>query len=302
MARPPLPLHGRVVAITGAGRGIGLATASALIGRGMRVAIGEIDVAAAEQAAARLGNNAIALPVDVANRASFAQFLDETERALGPIDVLINNAGIMPLGRVVDESDEIAERMLDVNVRGVLHGVKEILPRFIERRSGHLVNIASTAGKGGFAGGATYCGTKHFVVGFSEAVRAELRGTGVEVSCVMPGVVNTELSSGLSPARGVRNAEPDEVAQAIVEALEHPRFDVFVPRAIGRIGPIMGLLPRRAREGVTRAMKADRLLDQVDAGARQAYELRVAHAPHALPAPASKALPAPESEPAESGR
>ena len=136
-----------------------------------------------------------------------------------------------------------------------------------------------------FAGGATYCGTKHFVVGFSEAVRAEVRDAGIEVSCVMPGVVNTELSSGLSPARGVRNAEPDEVAGAIAEALERPRFDVYVPRVIGRIGPVMGLLPRSAREGLGRLMKADRLLDQVDAGKRQAYELRVATAPKALPAP-----------------
>jgi NADP-dependent 3-hydroxy acid dehydrogenase YdfG len=288
MARTPRPLHGRVVAITGAGRGIGRATASALTARGMRVAIGEIDLAAAEEAAGSLGQNTVAVHVDVADRRSFATFLDETERLLGPVDVLINNAGIMPLGRVVEESDEIADRMLDVNVRGVLHGTKEVLPRFISRRTGHLVNIASTAGKGGFAGGATYCGTKHFVVGFSEAVRAELRGTGVEISCVMPGVVNTELSSGLSQARGVRNAEPQEVAEAIVEALELPRFDVYVPRVIGKIGPVMGLLPRRAREGLSRAMKADRLLDQVDAGQRQAYELRVARAAPALP-PADKA-------------
>jgi NADP-dependent 3-hydroxy acid dehydrogenase YdfG len=285
MATPPRSLHGRVVAITGAGRGIGLATASALLSRGMRVAIGDIDLSLAQQAAAGLGDNAVGLHVDVADRASFGRFLDETEEAFGPVDVLINNAGIMPLGRVVDESDEIAERMLDVNVRGVLHGVKEILPRFLARRTGHLVNIASTAGKGGFAGGATYCGTKHFVVGFSEAVRAEVREAGIEVSCVMPGVVNTELSSGLSPARGVKNAEPDEVAAAIAEALERPRFDVYVPRVIGRIGPVMGLLPRSAREGLGRLMKADRLLDQVDAGQRQAYELRVAQAPKALPAP-----------------
>jgi hypothetical protein len=83
----------------------------------------------------------------------------------------------------------------------------------------------------------------------------------------------------------VRNAEPDEVAAAIAEALERPRVDVYVPRVIGRIGPIMGLLPRGAREGLGRLMKADRLLDQVDAGQRQAYELRVAQAPKALPAP-----------------
>src|SRR3712207_8565668 len=88
----------------------------------------------------------------------------------------------------------------------------------------------STAGKAGIPGGATYCGTKHFVVGVSEAVRAELRGSGIEVSCVMPGVVNTELAAGLQEARGVRNVNPEDVAEAIVEVLEVPRFDVFVPR------------------------------------------------------------------------
>ena len=89
-----------------------------------------------------------------------------------------------------------------------MFGMKEILPRFQDRGRGHLVNIASSAGKGGFPGGATYCGTKHFVVGVSEAVRGELRGTDIEVSCVMPGIVNTELAQGLPQARGVKNINP----------------------------------------------------------------------------------------------
>ncbi len=276
MPSSPKPLSGRVVAITGAGRGIGRATAQALAARGMRVAIGELDLAAAQQTASDIGGQAIALPLDVTSRASFAAFLDETERQLGPIDVLINNAGIMPLSRVVDESERIADLQIDVNIRGVMHGVKEIVPRFLSRGSGHVVNIASTAGKAGFAGGSTYCGTKAFVVMFSEALRAEVRPAGIEVSCVMPAVVNTELASGLTEARGVKNVEPADVAAAIVEALEHPRFDVYVPKSIGPINTLLSLLPRRARDGVTHALRADTILDQVDDAKRKAYETRIA--------------------------
>src|SRR5206468_6124587 len=124
-------------------------------------------------------------------------------------------------------------RQVDINVHGVMFGMKEALPRFVQRNTGHLVNIASSAGKGGFPGGATYCGTKHFVVGVSEAVRGELRGTGIEVSCVMPGIVNTELAQGLHQARGVKNINPQDVAEAIVDVLKVPRFDVYVPKSIG---------------------------------------------------------------------
>jgi short-subunit dehydrogenase len=154
--------------------------------------------------------------------------------------------------------------------------MKEALPRFLERRTGHLVNIASSAGKAGFPGGATYCGTKHFVVGVSEAVRGELRESPIEVSCVMPGIVNTELAAGLQQARGVKNVNPEDVADAIVEALRFPRFDVFVPKAIGPINQVLGLLPRSGREAFARALKADRVLAQADPAARRAYELRAA--------------------------
>ncbi|WP_249010481.1 SDR family oxidoreductase [Conexibacter sp. DBS9H8] len=276
MTPAALPLHGRVVAITGAGRGIGAATARALAGCGMKVAIGELDLAAAETTAAEIGHGAIALPLDVTSRESFAAFLDAAEAQLGPVDVLVNNAGIMPLSRVVSESDRTADLLLDVNVRGVMHGSKEALARMGARRRGHIVNIASTAGKGGFVGGATYCGTKAFVVVFSEALLLEAREVGVHVSCVMPGVVNTELSAGLGEARGVKNAQPEDVAAAIVEALQRPHFDVYVPKSIGPIQTVMTLLPRSWREKFTHALKADSILDEIDASKRRAYEERVA--------------------------
>ena len=152
-----------------------------------------------------------------------------------------------------------------------------MLPRFRARGRGHLVNVASTAGKAGFPGGATYCGTKHFVVGVSEAVRAELRETGIEVSCVMPGIVNTELAAGLQQARAVKSVNPEDVADHIVDALQHPHFDVFVPKSIGPINKVMGVLPRSGREAIARALKADRVLAEADPNARKGYELRASH-------------------------
>ena len=273
MAKEPRVLTGKVVAITGAARGIGLATARACAARGMKVAIGDLDEAEAARAAEGVPG-AIGLPLDVTDRDSFERFLDATDERLGNVDVLVNNAGIMQLGRFVDEDDATAQRQVDINVHGVMYGMKIVLPRFQARNTGHLVNIASSAGKGGFPGGATYCGTKHFVVGVTEAVRAELRDTPIEFSCVMPGVVNTELASGLQSARGVKNVEPEDVAAEIVSALEHPRFDVFVPRVAGGITKVMGVLPRSAREGVARALKADKVLAGADPQARRAYELR----------------------------
>src|SRR3954447_4198844 len=209
MAKQQRILTGQVAAITGAARGIGRATAQAFLREGMRVAIGDLDLATAQKTAAELGHGTIALPLNVTERDSVKSFLDEVEAQLGPVDVLVNNAGIMQVGhRVWEEDDATTLRMIDINVNGVMYGVKEIVPRMLARGRGHVDNIASTAGKGGFPGGATYCGTKHYVVGLSEAVRGELRGTKIEVSCVMPGIVNTELAQGLHQARGVKNIEP----------------------------------------------------------------------------------------------
>jgi short-subunit dehydrogenase len=159
----------------------------------------------------------------------------------------------------------------------VIYGTKIAMRRMKARNSGHIVNVASQAGKAGLPGGATYCATKHGVVGLSEAVRAELRDTGVEVACVMPAVVNTELGSGLTDTRGVKKLEPEDVAEAIVEAVETNRFDVWVPANTIFIATVMNLLPRRGREAIGRALKADRVLADHDKNVRASYEDRAAH-------------------------
>jgi NAD(P)-dependent dehydrogenase (short-subunit alcohol dehydrogenase family) len=244
MAKAPRSLAGQVVAITGGGRGIGRATAAALIAQGARVAIGDIDVPLAERTAEELGAGTIGLPLDVTDRASFTAFLDDVERRLGPLDVLINNAGIMPLSPLVEEPDAITERMVDINLHGVILGSKLALERFQRRGRGHLVQLASAAGKLGFPGGATYCATKHAVVGLTEAIRAEVRGTKIDVSMVMPVVVDTELGSGLARTRGFKPLQPEQVAEAIVRALQTGRFEVYVPRAIGGVVRFGALAPR----------------------------------------------------------
>ena len=276
MAKERQALTGKVVAITGGARGIGKATAIALVRKGCRVAIGDLDLALAEETAAGLGGGMVALPLDVTERTSFATFLDAAERELGPVDVVINNAGIMPVTPFVEESDESIKRQLDINVYGVIVGTQLAIERLRPRASGHIVNIASQAGKGGFPGIATYSGTKHAVVGISEAVRAELRGSGVEVACVMPTVVNTELTSGVGQ-KLIRPVEAEDVANEIVDALEVPRFDVWVPRINGAFFKIVSNLPRGMREGLGRLMKVDKLMTEVDHSARNAYEERAAH-------------------------
>jgi NAD(P)-dependent dehydrogenase (short-subunit alcohol dehydrogenase family) len=290
MAKQRRSLNGKVVAITGGARGIGKATATALVRKGCRVAIGDLDLSLAEETAAGLGGGTIALGLDVTNRASFEAFLDETERQLGPVDAVVNNAGIMPVTPFVDESEASVRRQIDINLHGVITGTQLAISRLQPRDSGYIVNIASQAGKAGIPGIATYSATKHAVVGVSEAVRAELRGSGVEVLCVMPTVVNTELTSGVGQ-KWVKPVEAEDVANEIVDAMEVPRFDVFVPRSNGGLYKFLQLLPRGWREGMGRLMKVDKLMLEVDHGARRAYEERAAASEPSADSPADAPQP-----------
>jgi NADP-dependent 3-hydroxy acid dehydrogenase YdfG len=290
MAKQPRMLAGQTAAISGGARGIGRATAQALLAQGMKVAIGDVDLAAARATAEQLGAAAIALPLDVTERDSFAAFLDAAEEQLGPLDVLVNNAGIMQIGRFVDEDDLTAQRMIDINLHGVILGMKLALERMLPRDRGHIVNISSQAGKFGAPGGATYSATKHAVVGLTEAVRGELRlmNAHIALSYVMPFVVNTELGAGLGQARGMTNLEPREVADAIVEALQYGTVDVWVPKSAKRTNALGTLLPRSLSEGMARAMKADRVLAGADIARRRDYELRAARSEPALDAPTER--------------
>ncbi|EHN10670.1 short chain dehydrogenase [Patulibacter medicamentivorans] len=276
MPAPPIPLDGRVVAITGAARGIGRATAAALVRKGARVAIGDLDPDLAQKAADALGGGTIAIALDVTDRASFDAFLTEAERRLGPLDVLINNAGIMPIARQLDESDATARRILDINVHGVIFGSKLALARMLPRDRGHIVNVASQAGKASFGGLGTYCASKHAVVGYTGSLADELRDSRVHASCVMPAVVRTELSQGLPTPKLLEPIEPEDVADAIVATLERPRLNVHVPRSGGAVLAAMNAMPPRARRGLERALGMEHGVMAIDPASRGAYEARAA--------------------------
>jgi NAD(P)-dependent dehydrogenase (short-subunit alcohol dehydrogenase family) len=281
MAKTPRSLTGKVAVVTGGARGIGQALARALAREGAIVAIGDLDGAGAQAAAAELGGRSLGLPLDVTDRPAFAAFLDEVERRLGPLDILINNAGIMPLAPLDQEDDASVTRQLEINLHAVIFGTQEAMRRMRPRHTGHIVNMASLAGRAAAPGLATYVATKHAVVGLSEAVRAELRGTGVEVTCVMPGFAATELASAVPDLRMVRRVTPEEIADATVAALKVPRFDVWVPRRLAVIIYAAAVMPRPVREWVSRAMNSQKVV-ATDRAARAAYEARAAaSAPHA---------------------
>jgi NAD(P)-dependent dehydrogenase (short-subunit alcohol dehydrogenase family) len=295
----PRPVHGKVVAITGGARGIGRTTAEQLVREGAKVAIGDLDATLTGQVAGELGGGAVGLPLDVTDRESFAAFLDAVEERLGPIDVLINNAGIMPLGDFAEEDDATTTRIIDINVHGVLTGTKLAVRRMRPRRRGHVINVASMVGKLSPAGGATYVASKHAVVGLTESVQLENADYGIDFSIVMPVVVRTELGSGLKETRGVKSVGPEEVAAAIVDAIKLPKRDVYVPREVGAVHKTTYVLPQRAQMAIAKAMKSDRVLLDIDHGQRAAYEDRAARSEPGLEPESAPEARTAAGEPAE---
>mgnify|MGYP001286304239 CR=1 FL=1 len=262
----------KVIAITGAARGIGFAIARALKERGATVVIGDIDEAAVEEAGSRLG--VAAYPLDVTSRESFTAFLAAVDEK-GPPDVLVNNAGIMPIGPVTGESDADARRCLDVNVHGVMLGTKLALERMLPRGRGHVINIASLAGILYTPGLALYNASKAAVVAFTEATRLEVRDRGVHVSAVLPTFTNTELVAGTRSPRGQRNVEPEEVAAAVVGLIGRPRPQVVIPRRLGTQARLGALLPDGVRRAVSRRYGLDRIFLEYDPEARRSYDERI---------------------------
>jgi NAD(P)-dependent dehydrogenase (short-subunit alcohol dehydrogenase family) len=271
---PALDLRGKVIAITGGARGIGLATATVLTRLGAKVAVGDIDEVTLKESANALGLTTYA-KLDVTDVESFAAFLDHVEDELGPIDVLVNNAGIMPTGRLIDEPATVTRRIIDINVLGVINGSKLAAQRMVPRGKGHVINVASLAGELYIPGLATYCASKYAVVGFTDAARVEHRGTGVDFSIMMPSFVNTELTAGTHGVRGLKNAEPEYIAAGIVGLICKPKSRVRVTKLAGALSMAQKFMPRTVAEGLNRAIGGESVfLDDVDTEKRKDYEDR----------------------------
>jgi NAD(P)-dependent dehydrogenase (short-subunit alcohol dehydrogenase family) len=280
MARTPRSLAGKVVVVTGGARGIGEAIARALVAEGASVAIGDIDAELVRETAASLGPSALGRPLDVTDHRGFTAFLDEVERVLGPLDVLVNNAGIMPLNRIEDEPERAAHALVSVNLLAVIHGTKDVVRRMKARGThGHIVNVSSAAGRVPMAGGSTYTATKHAVSGFSNALHIEFKAdrTAIEVTAVHPAIVRTELSRGVKDNRGVSPVTTEDVAAAVVQVLRFPRPDVYVPPSLGLALRAGALVPPRVGEWLIRVLGGERVaLDAIGSPERADYEKRVA--------------------------
>lgn len=276
MAKSPRQLSNKVAVVTGGARGIGAKIAATLAQQNVRVAICDLDAGVAERTAREIGADVAAYGVDVTDHAAFTAFLDTVEREFGPIDVLVNNAGIMPLSLLEDESDTITQRLLAINLGAVIHGTREAINRMKPRGTGHIVNIASVAGKVGTPGAATYCATKHGVVGLCEAVYYELTGSGVEITCVMPSIVNTELATGLGTSRLTPTVQPQDVADVVLHALRFPHLEAFVPRNLIASSKFMRLLPRPVIDKIAGGKAGSLLSSAVHSSGRAEYEARAA--------------------------
>jgi short-subunit dehydrogenase len=264
----------KVIAITGGARGIGLATATLLHGLGAKVAIGDIDRSAVREAGRQLALE-LGRRLDVTDRRSFTDFLDTVEDRLGPVDVLVNNAGVIAVGSAVDEADTTTQRLLDVNIYGVILGTRLAAKRMLPRGHGHIINIASVGSVQPVEGIATYCATKHAVLGYTDTVRMENRGSGVQFSAILPTLTNTEMIAGVGHARGFKNAEPDDVARAIAGVIAKPKARVFVPRSLGVAVATQRFMPRRVAEAMARASGKGRVFtSDVEVDRRTAYARR----------------------------
>ena len=270
-----IALPGTVVVITGAARGIGYATAGAFIAAGARVFIGDLDAELAKNAADELGCAGAGL--DVRSRESIAEFL---AGVASPLQVLVNNAGIMPAGRFVYESDAVTDAIVDVNLNGVLRMTKLVLPGMLERGSGHVVNVASYLGEVPAAGLATYCATKHAVIGFSEALRDEVAGTGVTITAVLPSAVRTDLVSGVKLGGMLPTVDPEDIAEAIVGTCRNRTAIIAVPAWMRSYEAAAALLPDITLGAIRGRLTRQRVLRSLDTTARAGYEERVRRGTH----------------------
>ena len=232
----------KIVLITGASSGIGAGIARELAGAGATVILGARRIDRLEELAEeiRSGGGTVAIRrLDVADRADVAAFADAAREKFGRVDVIVNNAGIMPLSPMASMKVEEWDRMVDVNIKGVLHGIAAVLPEMTERGSGHIINIASIGALYVAPTAAVYCATKFAVRAISDGLRQER--DDIRVTCIHPGVVESELALTITDPTAAEAMKdyraialtPDAIGRAVRFAIEQPE-DVDVNEIVVR--------------------------------------------------------------------
>ena len=263
-------LKNKVVCVTGGARGIGKATAKLLASYGAEVWIGDIDLTEAQHAVKEIGATTHAQQLDVTDPISFQNFLNAPQK---PIDMLVNNAGVMHTGAFHEISLDAHLREISIDLSGVTIGMRLVLPSMLERNEGHIVNVASMAGKLTLSGVATYNATKFGVVALSRAVRNEIHHSKVSISTVLPSAVQTDLLSGIS-TKWVPTLKPEDIAKTIVDSYFNKRPEIAVPRWANTLGIVEQLLPEKVFNALKRSIGGQRLLSDVDQEARSKYSKR----------------------------
>jgi NADP-dependent 3-hydroxy acid dehydrogenase YdfG len=236
--------NNKVAIVTGASSGIGYATSLALSKAGVRVAVGARRIDRLQELEKQIVKNGdegrgggeeelfIQRKLDVTSKSDCDSFVDTVVRKWGKVDILINNAGLMPLSYFKNCKVEEWEQMIDVNIKGVLYCTSAVIPYMLDKKSGHIVNISSVAGRIVFAGGSVYCATKHAITAFSEGLRKELSPDyNIRVTCIEPGAVSTELletitdesmAKFIQASKNMETLQSEDIANAILYAIQTP--------------------------------------------------------------------------------
>lgn len=228
-------IENKVAIITGASSGIGFATALALSKAGAKVAIGarRTDMLSVlEKKIKENGGEVYSQKLDVTKKNECNSFVDNVIKKWGTVDILVNNAGLMPLSFFKNLKIDEWDQMIDVNIKGVLYCTGAVVTHMLEKKSGHIINISSVAGRIVFPAGSVYCATKHAITAFSEGLRQELSvRKNIRVTCIEPGVVATELTNTITDeslqgfvenAKKMESLQAEDIANAIVYAIESP--------------------------------------------------------------------------------
>jgi NADP-dependent 3-hydroxy acid dehydrogenase YdfG len=241
-----MSIQGKIALVTGASSGIGAATALKLAANGAKVGVAARRADRLEDLVAKIksaGGEAIPLEMDVVDNTSVATGVKKLAEAFGTIDIVFNNAGLMPLSDMDALNTDEWHRMVDVNMKGVLNTTAATLPYMIQQKSGHIVNTSSIAGRKVFAGLSVYCATKHAITALSDGMRLELsKKHNIRVTCVQPGAVDTELYDQISDLAARQQMEDlktqmeflkaDDIAETVLFALKSPAHmdiaEVFV--------------------------------------------------------------------------